>query len=430
MTRLKAAILAYTEYNDRDQRKDERDGASAFVAGSDSSIAMTLLTNGLDTLIAAARQAWNTYFTRFGDMRGEKSSQLRDYVQRLEEGLYTERTNVTEQYEGKLETLEATFGAKSARHDFLRRQENEARTELATVRSRLSPAQRPLRVHFRRTYLVFMVLLSILEAPLNRLSFELFFAETPVLSLLLALAVGVMLMFFAHIVGSVGRTLQTRKWPTSVLINIAVIVFVSSIAYALMHGVALLRQSYVNFTEANEASGGLAAALASGELGQVTSEIFETTLEQTGYILLVVNVAVFLVGILAAFFRHDPDPDYEPAVRRLERAKAKFESLKERANRAQKRIMQDREESMKQLNISIQNAEAERDKVKGEIESCDQMLIADRDTVVAVLDRRLKAFRAGFVREAASSGVRDLADRQFSLGDLTRQISEGRPSDA
>ena len=222
-----------------------------------------------------------------------------------------------------------------------------------------------------------MVVLAVLEAPLNRASFELFFAESPALSLLLALAVGAILIYFAHIVGTVARQLATRNTLLSVLINIAVIVFVSSLAYAVMYGVALLRQGYLSFIE-NESSGGLAAALSSGSVSEIATVVFTTTLESAGIIFLVINLAVFAVGVLAAFTRHDPDPAYEPAVRKLERVKRKFEKLREKASERRSKILREKTESLGYIANEIETIEADCEKIKVTLQNIEREGEADQ----------------------------------------------------
>ena len=59
-----------------------------------------------------------------------------------------------------------------------------------------------------RVYLPLMVALALVEVPVNRLAFELFFQEQPAVSLALAVVVGAVLMFFAHMVGTLVRRME------------------------------------------------------------------------------------------------------------------------------------------------------------------------------------------------------------------------------
>jgi len=425
MSRAKAALQFFVEYNERDQKRDERDGGHTFVANVDAATANDLLARSVETRIDGARATWKRYLGLVAEEIASKQSQLQAHMHQLQHGLYIQRDNIRERFEQELQELEASLGPGSARFQALTERQSQAQNDLTTVRARLKPPLRPLATQFQYVYLPFMLALSILEAPLNRASFELFFAESPALSLLLALAVGAILIYFAHIVGTVARSVATRPNKLSVAVNIGVVVFVFALSYAVMYGVAILRQGYINFVEDESSSGGLAEALSSGNVSDIATAVFSAALESAGVIFLVINLAVFAVGLLAAFFRHDPEPSYEPAVRRMETIRRRFENLKNRANAKRTKIMHEKTESLGHIANEIETIEADCEKIKVTLQNIDKETAIDQSIVVAALQRRLSAFRAGFARSAAAAGVAGIETGRIS-GERVEAMLEER----
>ncbi len=61
---------------------------------------------------------------------------------------------------------------------------------------------RPLRIHLRYVYYFIMAGVALVELPINRFAFELYFSETPALSAMIALGIGLGLMLLAHFGGT------------------------------------------------------------------------------------------------------------------------------------------------------------------------------------------------------------------------------------
>jgi hypothetical protein len=162
----------------------------------------------------------------------------------------------------------------------------------------------------------FMTALALCEAPVNRLSFELFFGESPLLSLAVSLLVGAILVALAHSFGIVARRFRyNAKFSGGALTACAQLAFIALMISALCYGVAILRQGYLSFVTQPDPS--FASLIENEQFGQAALIALSSSLAIEGWIFLFINASIVTVGILAAYFCHDPHPAYE----KLDRAK-------------------------------------------------------------------------------------------------------------
>lgn len=166
-------------------------------------------------------------------------------------------------------------------------------------------------------YWPFMGVLAILEAPLNRLSFELFFTESPLWSFFVALMCGVLLIALAHFLGlgicrfrynrdaaqrSAGRQTAGAGLILQLFVLAALIAFIC-------YGIAVLRQGYLLY--ALQADTSFADALAQQNYSQAASLVLSAGLRVEGVVFLVINLGVVAVGVFAAMLCHDPHPNFQ-----------------------------------------------------------------------------------------------------------------------
>ena len=183
------------------------------------------------------------------------------------------------------------------------------------------------------TYWAVLLLLSVAEVPINRLAFELFFQEQPLFSLILAGAMGIALMFLAHLAGLlIRREPQPPRWRQ--VRHVGGLAIVLLVTGTLVYALATMRQRYIQLLQ-NE-GGSLQQQVESilhGNAASAVKEVASTQLGTAGYTLMALNVTLFVVGAAASFLRHDPHPDYEAVWRRerrdrarLTRTRARFEA--------------------------------------------------------------------------------------------------------
>ena len=78
-----------------------------------------------------------------------------------------------------------------------------------------------------------LLVIAIAEIPINRLAFELFFQEAPIVSLFLSFAVGLLLAFFAHQAGLWLRQATSYKTLGGKLGHLAGVVLILAIALSI-----------------------------------------------------------------------------------------------------------------------------------------------------------------------------------------------------
>ena len=84
---------------------------------------------------------------------------------------------------------------------------------------------------------------------------------------------------------------------------------------------AQMREEYLAMINAGDDSNILGILEADGIGSVITDRVFKFDLGIDGYLLLIGNLAIYLVGLLASYMRHDSHPDYEKAHKDEEKAK-------------------------------------------------------------------------------------------------------------
>lgn len=224
-------------------------------------------------------------------------------------------------HQHRLTTIDERYGVRVAStQDEVDRLQTEW-SEIKSSEERLPRYSSPL------FYWPFMAILAVAEAPLNRLSFELFFVESPIVSFGVALLCGAILMSLAHFLGlGICRfryNLETQQKKTgnrrTGLNLVLVILGLSALIYALCYGIAILRQGYLTFALGEDPS--FAEMLETERFTQAALHALSSSLQVEGFVFLAINLGVVGVGTFAAIFCHDPHPDYERIDRLLKAAR-------------------------------------------------------------------------------------------------------------
>lgn len=172
-------------------------------------------------------------------------------------------------------------------------------------------------------YWPFMTVLAFLEAPLNRLSFELFFSESPLWSFFVALMCGLLLIALSHFFGlgicrfrynmtALRRATGKRRSGVSV---IGQLLIQGSLILAICYGIAILRQGYLLFALGGDTS--FAQALEQQNYSGAAALVLNAGLRVEGLVFLIINLGVVGVGIFAACLCHDPHPDFQEQDQKL-----------------------------------------------------------------------------------------------------------------
>ncbi len=166
-------------------------------------------------------------------------------------------------------------------------------------------------------YWPFMGVLAVLEAPLNRLSFELFFTESPLWSFFVALMCGVLLIALAHFLGlgicryrfnrdAAQRNAGMQNAGAGLVLQLLLL---AALIGLICYGIAILRQGYLLYALQTDTS--FADALAQQDYSQAAALVLNVGLRVEGVVFLVINLGVVAVGIFAAMLCHDPHPNFQ-----------------------------------------------------------------------------------------------------------------------
>ena len=90
-------------------------------------------------------------------------------------------------------------------------------------------------------YLPFMIILACLESPLNALAFELFFKDTLLFSYGIALALGTILIYFAHVGGEKIKETTCKELEQSKTSRYILVIVLSLFAFIVIWFLAQMR---------------------------------------------------------------------------------------------------------------------------------------------------------------------------------------------
>lgn len=314
---------------DGDLRADRASGRKA--ASKDLALVQRRHRDFEDGLLGRAKAATLSLRSELTALASDLRRQVDDLARERDEHIGQKLHESREERQRALTALEGKLGPPSARYSAQARTLEQAERDHRSVRAAVGG--RLLRRQLVGSYWAVLLLLAVAEVPINRLAFELFFQEQPLFSLILAGAVGIALMFLAHLTGLlVRREPQPPLWKQ--LRHVAGIVLILLLTGTLVYALASMRQLYVQMLQ-NE-GGSLQQQVESilrGNAATAVSQVASTRLGPAGYTLMVLNITLFAVGAAASFLRHDPHPDYEAAWQgerrsrtRLMRTRARFES--------------------------------------------------------------------------------------------------------
>jgi hypothetical protein len=310
----------WLEVREGDIRADRTSGRRA--AAKDIALVQRRHQDFEAGLVGRAKSAVLALRTELNTVAADNRRQIDEIARERDENIGQKLSEARETRQSTLAALENKYGPSSAKHSSQARALEQAERDHRSVRAAV--AGRLLRIQMRRAYLPALAFLAVLEVPINRLAFELFFQDTPLFSLILAAGVGILLMFLAHTAGlSARREAQPGLWKQ--VRHGAALVLIVALSLAVIYGLAAMRQLYVQMLQND--SGTLQqqveSILNSGPATTV-SHVVSTKLGVAGVTLMILNLAVFVVGATLSFIRHDPHPDYEAAWRAEQTAKRRL----------------------------------------------------------------------------------------------------------
>jgi len=294
-------------------RLGEIEGKSE-LPSSDSKV----LSSHEQNLLDSAVEKWKEFKDNLIIERQKLERELSNLASKISHNIEPSELITASEQSKSLELLQSEMGESSSTYIELKEEFDETQSTLNSIKSELG---RPLSINFVYTYLPLMFGLSIAELYVNRLSFELVFESMPIVSILLASAVGILLMFFAHIIGT---QVKRSMCPISANNNTrtyGAVVFIALISLILILSLAIMRQQLLDLNAVNV---DLDELIKDGTTSQSN---FSNILPSAKSIpFLVINFAIFISGIILAFLRHDSNPYYEKYTRDFTKAKINLQN--------------------------------------------------------------------------------------------------------
>ena len=350
-----------------------------------------------DTL-SNVKGAWASYESSFSKYEDEIEQKISNEQFQIDNGIPNELNSLEEKKNDSELLFESKEGHASPDYQKIEEDLRLSKEDYEKIRATLN---RPLQIKFEKIYIPFLVALALIEVPINRQAFELFFEGSSAVVLGLALAVGVMLVFFAHSVGhlikenSGHENSDQPKFMT--FLGVGSIFLVTSI---LMYFLAVMRQSYAVVEKgAAETFGSLFSDVP--EIDLLTDNLFQP-LSSEGVSLLVLNTSIYFAGILASYFRHDPNPNYEKITINYEKLRKKMSLKKERIENALTKIQKDYNAQTQSINIRRNNILQNLENLNTELLQIKDEKNADFKTMVVNVNTILKSYEKGYRSQKSS----------------------------
>jgi len=396
----RSTLTRYLSFSEKDAKPDRDKGRRDGLNGYPQAAAASYSPHELER-IGQARAAMTAYDRHLHDVREQLELDIASREQELNDGYLGQKEAVIRTKESSLESLRQECGANSEGFRQLYARQEEKKEAFRRVELRLN---RPLQIHFVRSYFVLLSVLALLEVPINKLAVEFFFQESQLLALVLALTVGVVLVTLAHFLGVLLRQAghyHEKLGLKGYLGGLAVII---ATAGSMIFLISSLRQQFVDFI-AQEQQQDIAALLLSDGVGGLLERSIRTELGVAGLTLLVLNVSIFLLGVLFSFLRHDSDPDYERVSRERDRSMAELADYRRRFEQKAARVQSEFDTKIGYLDNKAMELETEIREMKSQRESLEVQRRHDMNMVIDVLRQQLLAYQSGNVETREGHSV-------------------------
>ncbi|MDH3702339.1 MAG: hypothetical protein OEU46_13575 [Alphaproteobacteria bacterium] len=389
LTQIEATLLTqFQSYKAADKRVDEKRGLKDGMSNLPAPDAEIYPFHR--AIVTEAQAVLRRYNDQIDNLINELERQITSLWEDLDARYGSTRDSIIGTFQNAAERLEQTLGPRSVKHDRLQRKHQEFSDRERQLEVALG---RPLRINMRYVYYFIMAGVALVELPINRFAFELYFSETPALSAMIALGIGLGLMLLAHFGGIWIKRCTATITPRQRTLYIVGAVSVALLIVPTLFLIALLRQHYVKFIEAQQITFG--EMLNQEGLGNIARDVIGTDMGTSGWMLFMINLLIVGIGVIVAVVRHDAHPDYEKIVRTRERTERQLDRIKGKFERHLTDFKKKQDLQLAELVKQQDRIERQIEELKNEREKC----IAHKDqTLEAVflhLKQRLHSYETG-----------------------------------
>lgn len=399
----------YFDQNQSDLRRyyrlGENDGKNELPGSNDLNISSVELE-----IINDAESSW----TKFKNATSLQHQKIVDEIEKtkleIEGEISVNIDKISEDKNLEMDLIDAQYGMSTAEYKSIKEKYDSNDQELSEIRKLVS---RSLQIKFVKTYIPFMIILAIAEIPVNRLAFELFFEQSPIISLILSGAVGSLFVFFAHIIGSQLRTTQCKELVTDntkTYYTLSALVLMSLI---VMYFLGVMREQLV--TVQASANLNLEDMLNEDTQAALSGGLTSLSIGSKGLMLLLLNIAIYVSGILMAYLRHDPHPQYEEATKKFE--KAKLILLKYQKNYETKQVEMLREFNQRHsFNKTLQRKrEASIESIIRNSDALRNNASINREKLIDAISTRIRNYRDGNLKNRKTTPPKYFNDSIYAL---------------
>jgi len=375
-----------------------------------------LKTQGLSDhekqIIYEGKSEWMKYSSLMEQHRHELADKIHTLQNQHESENHTVATTFAESLTKEIEILDhelGTFSAEFRHHEDAALQAKEEKNKIEEVLGR------PLQIDHTDFYIPALVVLAIAEVPINRLAFELFFESMPLVSLLISAAIGGLLIFFAHTIGLLIKRLQCKEIEINVDHVYLTITLLSILTMMLMYFLGLMREKWVDVND----PGAINLESFINSATNTDKGIAESFLiGSRGFTLLLLNLAIFTVGMMLAFLRHDPHPFYEKAVNLYNKAEQKFLIYKRKYETRKNELMKAHNKRLNDKRTEIKIIEEQIKNYIRELDGIDKKIATDRRNLISALARKVMAY------QHSNQKIRKTPPPDYFKSDLIQMIEE------
>ena len=294
--------------------------------------------------------------------------------------------------------------------------------ELEHCRSQLeriaTTVQRPLnRWHIRASLLVVTgVVLSLLEAPVNKFLFDVALQSSSFASYTISIAFAAFLLVLAHVSGRSLRQIWSDYRKRIVWSSLFIFLLTITVLATLVSILTVARAAFATDTgNIQDLLSGVQSSV--GTLG-IWGTLVAALSDISALVLATINIGGIFVTMMLAFFTHDPDMDFDHAANALAIERKKLDKIHKAHAEAMTAIINEHATALAGFGANFKTANAGVIENKGrlgiELNKQDHEMIADLDQMAEDAERA----RAGA-----------MAVRPPSVGN-TNEPSPDRPAPA
>jgi len=367
-------------------------------------------------LIATAKNSW----AKYQQFKSQQIKQIEGKIKKEEEKKdvqYVQNIDIlTNEQQQELVAFTNNEGPQSPKQNQLDRDHENT---IEVKKKLLILLNRPLQTKITSVYLPFMIILACLESPLNALAFEFIFRDTLIFSYGIALAIGSILIYFAHVGGEKLKETTCKELDQSRSSRYILVIILSLFSLITIWFLAQMRQEYLDqISGGGQASIGDILAQAEGVIGAIKDKVLRWDLGLDGYLLLIGNLAIYLVGLLASYMRHDSHPDYEKAHNDEEKTKHLSDNQEKYYIKQYNEINQKYNDKINFKTRELNSVEEEINKLKDNEVRIRESEESDLNVVITGLKSELVAYQKGNESSRVDPAPKYFATLQVSRNDI------------